>query len=186
MNDELVILEDTVRASFAGVVWSHKIHEKQADIYVNNYKTLETIRIIATAITSCGVVSLVFVDELWIKLFSALISFTAVLISALFKSFSTQELSVTHKRTAISLLVIRDKYQHLLMEIRIGQKSYEELNNEYTVLENEKHQVYADSPATTDKAVEQARQALKIKNDNSYSDEETDNFLPNSLRRGGT
>ena len=179
------ILEDTVRYSFAGVVWSHKIQEKQADIYVQSYKTLETIRIISTAITSCGVVSLIFVDELWIKLISSLISFTAVVISALFKSFSMQEISERHKKAAVLLLIIRDKYQHLLMEIRIGQMSYTELNDEYNLLENEKHQVYADSPSTKDKAVEQARQALQIKKDNSYSSDEIDSFLPDSLRRGG-
>jgi len=81
MSDELNILENTVRASFAGVVWSHKIQEKQADICDRKYKWLEIIRIVASAITSVGIITLVFVDELWVKLASTLVSFVTVVIS---------------------------------------------------------------------------------------------------------
>ena len=144
MSDKLNIFEDTVRVSYAGVVWSHKIQEKQADICSQKYKCLETIRIITSAITSVGIITLIFVDELWLKLVSTLVSFVTVVISAIFKSFSTQELGAMHKKAAHTLLVVRDGYQHLLMEIRIGERSYEELNNEYIELEKEKHKVYSD------------------------------------------
>ena len=33
MKDSYKILEDIVRESYVGVVWSHKIQEKQSDIY---------------------------------------------------------------------------------------------------------------------------------------------------------
>ena len=184
MKDDLNILEDTVRVSYAGVVWSHKIQEKQADICNQKYERLETIRIIASSITSVGIISLVFVDELWIKLVSAIVSFVAVVISALFKSFSTQELCATHKKAAYTLLVVRDKYQHLLMEIRIGKRGYDELNNEYMELEKEKHGVYSGSPTTSDKAVELASQALKVKGDNKYTNSEINSFLPQVLWKG--
>lgn len=184
MSDKLNILEDTVRVSYAGVVWSHKIQEKQADICNQKYKRLETIRIVASSITSVGIIALIFVDELWVKLVSALVSFVTVMISALFKSFSTQELCTIHKKAAHTLLIVRDKYQHLLMEIRIGEKNYYELNNEYIELEKEKHKAYSDSPSTSDRAVELASQALKVKGDNKYTDEEINNFLPKILWKG--
>ena len=183
MNTEMKILENTVRTSFAGVVWSHKIQEKQADIYTERYKYLEFIRIIVSSITSCGVISLLFLDELWIKLISTFLSLIVVAISAIFKSFSMQELCASHKKAAHSLLVVRDKYQHLLMKIRAGQKTYTELDVEYAALEIEKHQAYAGSPTTTEKAVKLAKQALEIKKDNSYSDEEINKFLPDMLGR---
>jgi len=184
MSDELSVLEDNVRTSFKRVEWSHKIQEKQAEIYVSKYKTLETIRIITTSLTSCGVVSLIFVTDLWIKLISALISLTSVVISAVFESFSIKELGVKHKQAAISLLVVRDKYQHLLMEIQSGKKSYTELNDEYNELEKEKHQIYADSPQTTDKAVKKAREEFIMREDNSCSNEEVNRSIPDALSRG--
>jgi len=184
MTHDLRILEDTVRTSFAGVVWSHKIQEKQADICSQKFKSLETVRIIASALTSCGVIGLVFVDGLWLKLTSSLISLIVVVISALFKSFSIQELCTAHKIAAHNLLALRDKYQHLLMEIRIGTRSFDELNHEYSALEKEKHQAYFDSPNTSDKAVELAGKALKIKGDNTYTGDEINSFLPEFLRKG--
>jgi len=71
------------------------------------------------------------------------------------------------------------------MEIRVGEKSYHELNSEYMELEEEKHKAYFDSPSTSDKAVKLASQALKVKGDNKYTDDEINNFLPDILRKGG-
>ena len=89
-----------------------------------------------------------------------------------------------HKKSAYTLLTIRDRYQHLLMEIRIGKKSYDELNDEYTKLEEDKHRAYSESPPTSDKAVELASQALKVKGDNKYTDDEINSFLPDILKKG--
>ena len=38
------------------------------------------------------------------------------------------------------------------------------------------------APNTTPKAVERARQALNIQNDNTYTDDEIDSLLPAELR----
>lgn len=62
MQDYQVLL-DVVRQNFASVVWTHKIQEKQADIYADRYKLLETINVVVAALTSCGVVSLVTDQE---------------------------------------------------------------------------------------------------------------------------
>ena len=48
MQDYQVLL-DVVRQNFASVVWTHKIQEKQADIYAERYKLLETINVIVAA-----------------------------------------------------------------------------------------------------------------------------------------
>ena len=43
MDNEYAILEDSVRNTFGSVVWSHKIQEKQADIFrnINVWKLLK-------------------------------------------------------------------------------------------------------------------------------------------------
>lgn len=183
MSDKLTVLEDVVRCSFSAVVWTHKIHEKQAYLCLKQYKALETVRIIASSITSVGILSLIFVDELWIKIISALVSLITVVISALFKSFNTQDLSNNHKKAAVILLAIRDKYEHLLLNIRVGEKIYDDLNQEYLTLEQEKHNIYKDLPTTSDRAVKMASEALKIRKDNEFPDDEVNNFLPKSLHK---
>lgn len=74
-------LEDTVRTSFAAVVWSHKIQEKQAEIYASSFTRMQTINTIAAALTSAGLCGIVFTDPFWLKLASTLLSFISTLIS---------------------------------------------------------------------------------------------------------
>ena len=42
MNNDYQLLLDEVRQNYASVVWTHKIQEKQADIYHEQYAKLET------------------------------------------------------------------------------------------------------------------------------------------------
>lgn len=72
-------LEDSVRNSYGSVVWSHKIQEKQADIYSNKYKILETINIATASLTSAGIIAIIFVDPFWLKLISAFGFFCSIL-----------------------------------------------------------------------------------------------------------
>ena len=109
MDNEYSILEDSVRNTFGSVVWSHKIQEKQADIYFLQYKCMETIKIATASLTSVGIVSLIFTDQMWLKVLSALISFVSVFISAFFKSFDLQTLVSAHNNSAQKMLKIRDE-----------------------------------------------------------------------------
>lgn len=178
------VLEDVVRDSYSGIVWSHKIQEKQSDIYAEKFKKLETINIFAASLTSVGIVAMIFTDPLWLKLASAIISFATVFITAYFKSFDLQKLITAHKATANRLIAVRDRYKILLTEIKLQNDSVANLLLKYNALVDEADAIYQEAPSTTDEAVERASEALKVKKDNSFSDEEIDSFLPSSLRRG--
>lgn len=43
MENKYQLLLDVVRQNFASAVWTHKIQEKQADIYGENYSRLESL-----------------------------------------------------------------------------------------------------------------------------------------------
>lgn len=176
-------LEGTVRNTFASVVWSHKIQEKQADIYADKYRCMETAKIWAASLTSVGIVSLIFTDALWIKLVSALISFVSVFVSAFFKSFDLKTMIGEHRRSAVATLAIRDELIMLLLQIRMQTESADSLFSKYEGLVKQLHKVYAEAPATTNEAVEKARTALNIQQDNTFSDEEIDSYLPRALRK---
>ena len=181
--DNYAVLEDVVRDSYSGVVWSHKIQEKQSDIYSEKFKKMETINIGAASLTSVGIVAMIFTDPIWLKLISALISFATIYISAYFKSFDLQKLIASHKATANKLIAVRDQYKVLLTKIKLQNDSVENLLKRYNELVEETDDIYLDAPNTTDEAVDRASKSLKIKKDNTFSDEEIDSFLPRSLRR---
>lgn len=183
MIDNYDVMENVVRDSYSGVVWSHKIQEKQSDIYAKKFKTMEIINIGAASLTSVGIIAMVFTDLLWLKLVSALVSFASVYITAYFRSFDLQKLITSHKATANKLVVVRDRYKVLLTEIKLQSDSVVNLLSKYDDLVKETDTIYLEAPSTTDKAVDRASKALKIKKDNTFSDEEVDSFLPISLRR---
>lgn len=176
-------LESTVRNTYGSVVWSHKIQEKQADMYTTRYRRMETAKIWAASLTSAGIVSLVFTDALWVKLFSACISFVSIFVSAFFKSFDLKTMISAHKKSAVDILAIRDELITLILQIRMRKEAPDVLLAEYEELMGSLHKVYAEAPSTTDKAVEDARVALNIQKDNTFSDEEIDSYLPEALRK---
>jgi hypothetical protein len=181
--DSYKVLEDTVRDSYASVVWSHKIQEKQSDIYAEKYKKMETVNIATASLTSVGIVAMIFTDPLWLKLVSALISFATVYITAYYKSFDLQKLVASHKATANKLIAVRDQYKLLLMKIHCQIDTVETLVSRYDELIKETGAIYLEAPSTTNDAVARAREALKVTQDNTFSAEEIDSFLPESLRR---
>lgn len=183
--DKYKVLEDNVRNTFIRVVWTHKIQEKQADIYFERYKMMEHTKIICATITSVGIISTIFSDELIIKIMTALLSFVVATVSALFSSFDYQNLINRHKKTANELLVKRDRIQDLLLKINIKNYSIEDLMNEYEKLKFGLEKIYLDAPQTTNKAVEKANIALNMKKDNDFTESEIDNNLPKSLRKDG-
>ena len=57
-----------------------------------------------------------------------------------------------------------------------------DLMTAYEKLTDELHSVYQECPQTTSKAVKEAGIALKIKNDNTFDDDELDKLLPDPLK----
>lgn len=183
MEEKYCKLESSVRDTLGGVVWSHKIQEKQADIYAKHFKVMETAKILSASITSVGIVSLIFTDQLLIKLISALISFVSVFVSALFKSFNLQTMVGQHKAAANNLLAVRDDLKLLILQIKLQKSDPNALYDRYEKIVHQLDKVYADAPNTTDKAVALARKALNITKDNTFTDGEIDGFLPVGLRK---
>ena len=183
MKNEMKRLQSLVRHSFTAVAETHKIHEVQADIYRSKYTLLEWIRIIIAALTSAGLVAILFEhDDFYVKLLTAISSFITAIISGLMHSFDLEASEITQKNTARKMLALRDEYITLLLEIRNGKQNYEDLLEQYKNLEDKKHDIYEEAPRTTDKACKRAMKKLHVNKDNQFSEEETDILLPEYLK----
>lgn len=182
MNNEYQILLDEVRQNFASVVWTHKIQEKQADYYRKKYTWLETTNIIVAAFTSCGIFSLLFCDAFATKIITAILSFITLSITAYFKSFDIKSQEKQNKEYANKFLVIRNKLMHIICDIHLKHGSVNEISSNYSKIIDELNELYISAPPTNEEAVNMASEALKIRNDYTYTEEEIDNFLPESLR----
>ena len=52
------VISNEVARTYVSIVWTHKEHEKQAEIYVRRYNVLKTVNIFTTAFTAADIVSI--------------------------------------------------------------------------------------------------------------------------------
>lgn len=176
------LLEKTVKDTYARVVWTHKIQEKQGDIYAGRYAVMQTVQVVTTAITSAGIISAIFYDETWVRVISAVVSVVSLFISAYLKSFDLKSMTANHKTAANKLLAKRDQFSNLIVRIRLRDGTVHDLMTAHEKLTDELHSLYQECPQTTSKAVHKAGIALKIKNDNTFDEDELDKLLPDPLK----
>ena len=182
MNDYQILCE-LIRQQFASVVWTHKIQEKQADIYADRFSTLETANIIVAALTSCGLIGIIIQnnDSICLKIFTAVSSFITLAIPAYYKSFEPSTKSKENKNAANRLIGIRNELLSLIADCHIQKKSVEEIKISFDEINLRLNQLYLQLPTTSEKAVKKASEALK-NNEYSYTTEEIDSFLTSSLK----
>ena len=100
---------------------------------------------------------MIFTDQTWLKIASAVVSFITIFISALLKSFDLQSMAKANKATATKLVGLRDELQTLILKIKMGEQSVYSLTDEFEALQKRVHVVYSDAPKTTDAAVKWPR-----------------------------
>lgn len=181
--EKYIILESAVRDVYDKVVWTHKAHEKQADIYATKYKRMETLRIFLSTVTSVGILTVIFRDELWLKILSSVVSLASTFISSFFKSFDLHSMFAQHKTAANSLLPFRDEFELLILRINLKMDSVEVIYEDFEDLLHRLHVVYSEIPSTSQEAMKVAGKALNVKTDNYSIDDEIDSFLPPELRK---
>jgi len=181
--DQYQVLLDEVRQNFASVVWTHKIQEKQADIYAGRYTNLETANIIIASVISCGLITIFFVDWFAVKICSAILAFVQTSIAAYFKSFDLRGMEQRHRVAANSFIGIRNQLLHIISRIHM-KDDLNSISKEYESTLATLEKLYMNAPSTTNQAVKEAEAALNNRKEYTYTDEEIDQFLPPALRGG--
>ena len=166
-----------VREAFGRVVYSHKVHEKQADIYFVKYRCQQGALIAFTAISS-GTFLATAVDILNNKTLTSL----ATSSIALLVTFKFSEESDAHRTTASQLWDIRESYMSLIADIMSDNISNTDARIRRDELQDAAYKAYAAAPRTTSKAYKRARKRLKDDEELTFTPREIDLFLPATLR----
>lgn len=182
--DSRAILEGQLRECFGRVVYSHKTHEKCADILLKRLSTVKLWQIILSALTTGGFIAAVFGAGDIGALVGIVISTVLLVLNAYTKNYDLGELAQKHRQAGADLWIIREKYLSLITDLRMGEKPLESLQTERDVLLEQLHAVYSVAPSTTYEAYKKAQEALQQLEDMSFSDAEIDAFLPKKLKRG--
>ncbi|HDQ1726663.1 TPA: SLATT domain-containing protein [Salmonella enterica] len=177
------VLEGQLRECYGRVVYSHKTHEKCSDILLSRLSSIKFWQIILSALTTGGFLATFFgAGEVGTGV-GIVVSTLLLILNAYTKDYDLGELAQKHKQAANEIWLIREKYLSLLTDLAMGEKPIEQLQSERDSLLESLHSVYSGSPSTTFEAYKKAQDALKNKEDLTFSEEEIDAFLPKELKR---
>lgn len=178
------ILEGQLRECYGRVVYSHKTHEKCADILLSRLTRIKLWQIILSAITTAGFLGAIFgAGQISVAL-GMIVSTALLVLNSYTKNYDLGELAQKHKQAANDIWIIREKYLSLLVDLAMKEKPLEALQQQRDELVEQLHTVYSGAPSTTFQAYKKAQEALKKLEEMTFTDEEIDAFLPKELRRG--
>ncbi|ABI55739.1 SLATT domain-containing protein [Alkalilimnicola ehrlichii MLHE-1] len=182
-NKGLAYLEEQIRECYGRVVYSHKTHEKCADILLSRLSSIKIAQIILSALSTAGFVSIIFGTGEVGAIAGGLVSVALLVLNGYTKDYDLGQLAQKHRQAAADLWLIREQYLSLLTDLRSNSSSEDELREKRDDLLTELHALYSGAPSTNFKAYKKAQEALKNLEDMTFSDEEIDAFLPKSLKK---
>lgn len=192
MTDALSVIEGQLRECYGRVVYSHKTHEKCADILLDRHKQIKFWQITLSAIVAGGLIATLLdfsglADFKKIStLIAAVLSTILLVLNSYTKDYDLGEIAQKHRQAGADLWIIRERYLSLLTDFRIGDVSLDVMRSQRDQLLEDLHAVYAGAPSTNYKAYAAAQKALKQLEDMTFSDDEIDAFLPKELKRKQT
>jgi hypothetical protein len=177
------ILEGQLREAYGRVVYSHKTHEKCADILLCSLSRIRIWQITLSAVTTAGFIGAVFGAGKIGAVLGLIVSTVLLALNSYTKNYDLGELAQKHKQAANDLWIIRESYLSLLVDIAMREKPLESLQKQRDELVRQLHAIYSGAPSTTYKAYKRAQEALQKLEDMTFTDAEIDAFLPKELKR---
>ena len=164
-------------------MYSHKTHERCADLLLRRLATIKLWQIVLSAITTGGFAAALLGAGEVTAIIGAAVSTALLVLNAYTKDYNLGELAQKHRDAAADLWLVREKYLSLLTDLRTDTKPLDQLSGERDALLSDLHAVYKGAPSTNHSAYKRAQEALQKLEDMTFSDQEIDAFLPNVLKR---
>lgn len=184
-SSETSLLLAQIREAYGRVAYTHKTHEKQADLCFQSHRRQQRLLVGLTVLSSgtflAALLGLVL-DESGAALGT---SFIALLVSGInlgTKTFKYGEETQRHRDVAARLWNLRESYQSLIVDLQSGAVSPDEARVLRDELQGNAAEIYADAPRTTFAAYSMAQAALQEREDLTFSTREIDLLLPEAMR----
>lgn len=181
-NGQMPVLESQIRECYGRVVYSHVVHEKCADIYLKHLTSIKNWQINLSAVTTGTLLISLFGDSKLGTVIGAMFSTILLALNTYTKDYDLEKLAQKHSDTAAKLWVIRESYLSLLTDMRSNSLSLDKVQAKRDTLQNSLESIYQNAPRTIEQAYKLAQKALKVDEQMTFSNEEINKFLPNTLR----
>lgn len=183
-DDERYVLESQVRECFGRCAYTHKTHEKMAERCVARFRFVKWLQIILSALTTGGAVGVLFDrSSAFYPYATAALAMSLLILNSYVKDLDPGLAAQKHREAASDIWNVREAYLSLLTDIRDSTFALGDLRRRRDELQSQLYKIYRSAPNTDSKAYGKAQDALKNKEDLTFSDAEVDAFLPEPLRR---
>ena len=180
-NSQGYKLESQIREAYGRVPYSQTCHDKFINRTVKLEDIIKVAQIVLSAITTSGFVVAIFSDDKIASILGAIVSLALLILNTYIKNFDLSGIAQEHKKASDLLWKIREEYVSLLTDFEMLDANA--IRNKRDELQERTSEVYSNSPRTDAKSYTAAQKALKTEEEQTFSEEEIDIMLPNSIRR---
>lgn len=172
-----------VRECYGRAVYTHKTHQKAADIILTWNGRIKLTQIIISALITTSVIAAFFDENGKVAIaLSAILSASLTCMNAYLKDFDLGELAQKHRDAANDIWLVREKYLSLITDLVGNTVTLEQAVERRDMLLSELHAAYSAAPNTNAAAYKKAQTALKNEEELTFSSEEIDKLLPPGIR----
>ena len=177
-EDRRDLLDAQLREAFGRVVYTHKAHEKEADILLARLSKIKLGQIVLPAISTGGFVTVLLGTGWWGSLIGGVFSAALLALNLYTRNYDLGQQAQQHRDAAINIWSIREKYLSLITDLAMECEPLSDMRLRRDALAEELKGIYANSPSTTEAAYKKAHKALNLQEEMTFSVAEVDAFLP--------
>lgn len=185
MDEQVIILYREILERFDKIIWTHKIHLCQADIYLTKKKKQNKKLAWLSVLVSASAITNIFkwLPEFVIVPLIAFFSLALTYFTTKYKAENLEKKAADNERFAAIMHDLRNRYAGFLSDIKAGLYTKEQISEMRTNLEQIENIVYSGIvPYTSKEAVDKASEALKIKHESTTTDEEITQIVSTNLQ----
>lgn len=180
-NSQGYKLESQIREAYGRVTYTQTCHEKIISRLLKTNDGIKLWQIVLSAITTSGFIVTIFSKDKTASVLGTIVSLILLILNSYVKNFNLIEMAQEHKAASDCLWKIREEYVSLLIDFEILEP--EIIMKKRDELQERTAEVYSNSPRTDGKSYAEAQKALKNDEEQTFSENEIDIMLPNSIRR---
>lgn len=157
-TEQKILFVNQIEFCYGNIEWTHKIHEKCADIYTCVCNILSWLQLILSFIVGWDVLSQMRSDSPIISWVLVICSGLLALILSISKTFNFEKIRDSHIATAKSLWDLRETYRSFKTDIQADLYTVEEFTAKRDQLQMITSEIYKKAPRTFDRAYNKAKQ----------------------------
>ena len=186
MEKQISILYQQIAGRWDKVVWTHKIHEEQADIDMTYSRRYSIAKQILSSLNSAGIITILsglISNDLWVQIITAITTISTAFVIWKCESCKFESKAQDNKQYAAKCHHLRNLYESLMTDIQADVINTIDIVKRREELELAENSLYMQiAPHTTSKAVKRASIALNKRKESTTTCEELETHMPDFLK----